>query len=43
MCDELYVLRGIEVSLRQKSSWDREAIWQRKQQREKELRERGEK
>lgn len=41
MCDELYALRGIEVALRQKSSWDRQSIYQRKREREKQLRERG--
>ena len=41
ICDELYTLRGKEVALRHKSSWDRETIWQRKREREKQLRERG--
>jgi len=41
MCDELYALRGREIALRQKSSWDRRSIYERKREREKLLRERG--
>jgi hypothetical protein len=38
---DLYKLRLKQGALQQKASWDREAIFKRKQEREKELRQRG--